>query len=83
MYQVVCTRTLDNVDDAQVHVFDYADKKDAIECFNEELSKTLKKAIDNEFLQVKMSMHNYRALIRFESTHCLIAIVEDGGIFDT
>ena len=82
MYQVVCTKTCDHADDAKVKVFSYSEKNAAIACFNENVNKLLAKCTGNEFLQMKMSMHQHKALIQIEGTHYLIAIVEDGGLFD-
>ena len=81
MFQVVCTRTLDNADDVEAKVFDYEKKTDAIACFNEKVKAKIDEAVNNEYLQVKMSMHKHKALIQFEGAHYLIAIVKDGGLF--
>ena len=82
MYQVVCTKTLDNADDVAVKVLDYEDKKIAIKCFDEKVKTILDKVFKNEFLSVKVSMHARRALIHVENAHYLVALVKDGGLFD-
>ena len=80
MYTVICTKSRDNADELETQAFDYTLIKDAISLFKERVQKLVDEALNNEFLNVKMSLHKYKALVVIESTHYVVSIVEDGGV---
>lgn len=82
MFNVIFTKSLDHVDEIISKTWEYKDKNDAIALFNEQVKVLMNEAIENEYLKCKISMHRHKALIKLEDTHYVIAVVEDGGIFD-
>lgn len=77
MYKVVYTKTLDNANDIVAESWEYEDKDLAIALFNERMNKLLAEILDNGFFNAKISICCHRALVKIESTHYCIAVVDD------
>lgn len=77
MHKVIYTKTLDNADDAVAESWEYTDKNDAIALFKERVNKLLQEILSNEFYNAKINIHGHTALIRIESTHYCISVVDD------
>ena len=77
MYKVIYTKTLDNVDDVIAESWEYIEKNDAIALFEERLAKLWKEITNNEFLNAKINIHGHKVLIKIESEHHCIAVVDD------
>ena len=77
MYKVVYTKTLDRADEVVAESWEYENKDLAINLFNERVNMLMKEILDNEYYQAKISIHKHKALIRIESTHYCIAVVDD------
>lgn len=75
MCKVIYTKSCDNADEMKVeeHSFDMLDK--AISYFNDTVKSIVDVALNNEFLDVKMSMHKHKALIKIESEHHCVALI--------
>ena len=65
MHKVIYTKSLDNASDLIAKSWSYDNITDA------------QSALDNEFLNFKMSMTRYKAVIHIESVHHCIAIEEE------
>ena len=76
MYNVVYTKFLENADDIETKVWEYENLNLAIELFNEQVNKLVAEVLENKFLHANISIHRHKALIRIESTHYCIAIVD-------
>ena len=76
MYNVVYTKSLEHADDIETKVWEYENLNLAIELFNEQVNKLVAEVLENKFLRANISIHRHKALIRIESTHYCIAIVD-------
>ena len=77
MFKVVYTKSLDNADDVIAESWEYENKDLAVLLFKERLHKLFSEILDNEFYNAKISIHGYRALVKLESTHYCLAVVDD------
>lgn len=76
-YKVIYTKSLDNANEVVAESWECKTKDLAINLFNERVNKLMKEILDNEYYQAKISIHKHKALIRLESTHHCLAIVDD------
>lgn len=74
MISVIYTKSLDNADDIDVRVSQHEDRRSAISEFQKIVNDLVQETLDNEFFKTKISIHNYKALIRIEDVHYVIAI---------
>ena len=77
MYAVIYTKSLDNANEMVAKSYEYESKDDAIKLFNEYVLKVLNEALENEYLNCKMSITQHKALIKIEDTHYCIAVMLD------
>lgn len=77
MYTVVYTKSLDHANDMVAKSYEYANKNDAINLFNERVSALLDKVLNNEFLNCNFSISNHKAMIKIVDEHYCIAVVSD------
>ena len=82
MYTVIYTKSLENASDLVAQLWEYENHNDALALFKEKVNELVKSALDNEFIDFRVSMQHNKAIIRFESTHHCIAVVKDGGVLD-
>ncbi len=80
MYTYIYTKSLDNASDMVTKALDFEKKSDAIDLFNDRVKHLVDEALNNELLNFKISMHNYKAIVKIESTHHCVAVVKDGGL---
>ena len=76
MFKVICTKTLENADEVVAESWEYETKDLAINLFNERVNRLMQEILNNEYFNAKISIHRHKALIRIESTHYCIAIVD-------
>ncbi|MBP5784755.1 MAG: hypothetical protein J6W16_04135 [Methanobrevibacter sp.] len=76
-YKVIYTKSLDNASDVIAESWEYTDKNDAIKLFNDKVNQFVKEILKNQFLKFNCSIVGYKAMIKIESTHHCIAIVDD------
>lgn len=77
MFKVIYTKTLDNADDVVAESWEYDNLDLAITLFNERVKKLLDEILGNEFIKAKISIHKHKAIIKIESTHYCLAVVDD------
>jgi len=77
MFKVIYTKTLDNADDIVAESWEYDNLDLAITLFNERVKKLLDEILGNEFIKSKISVHKHKAIIKMESTHYCLAVVDD------
>lgn len=77
MFKVIYTKTLDNADDVVAESWEYDNLDLAITLFNERVKKLLDEILGNEFIKSKISIHKHKAIIKMESTHYCLAVVDD------
>lgn len=77
MFKVIYTKTLDNADDVVAESWEYDNVDLAIDLFNERVKKLLDEILGNEFIKSKISIHKHKAIIKMESTHHCLAVVDD------
>ena len=77
MHKVIYTKSLDNADDIIAESWEYVDKDDAVQLFNEQFTKIINEILDNELLNAKVSIHRHLALIVVENVHHCLSVVDD------
>lgn len=77
MHKVIYTKSLDNASNLIAKSWSYDNIIDAQALFKEKVNEIVQSALDNEFINFKMSMIRYKAVIHFESVHYCIAIEEE------
>ena len=77
MYKVIHTKSLENADEANVESWEYNDKADAFGMFSSLVHQVLSEVLKNSFLNCKASIHHNIAVIKVESVHHCIAVVDD------
>lgn len=77
MHKVIYTKSLDNASDLIAKSWSYDNITDAQALFKAKVNEIVQSALDNEFINFKMSMTHYKAVIHFENVHHCIAIEEE------
>jgi len=77
MFNVIYTVSCDSADEMITRMWQFKEKNDAINCFNKILQDHIDEIKNNSLLNVKLSIHHYRALVKIAGTHYCIAIVDD------
>ena len=77
MYTVIYTKSLDHANDMIAKSYEYANKNDAVNLFNERVLALLDKVLMNDALDCNMSLSKHKALIKIVDVHYCIAIVSD------
>ena len=82
MYDVIYTKSRDNADEIVAKTWSFEKHEDACVLFKEHVKRLYDEALDNQFLNFKLSLHNYRAMVKIEGTHYVVALVKDKGILE-
>ena len=74
MNRVICTTSRDAADDVEDSVEEFEDFNAARAAFDQRIKRLMYEALDNEFLNCTLSMHNHKALMRMEGTHYCVVL---------
>lgn len=74
MYKVIYTKSLENADDIEASVEVFEDINQARAAFDQIVKRLMYEALDNEYLNYKMSIHNHKALMKIEGQHYCVVL---------
>lgn len=75
MQTLIYTKTLSDADDIVAVSMSYDSKDEALAAFNDMLKCLIAKGQENELLNIKVSMHKNKVLVKIEGEHHCLAIV--------